>query len=207
MGKVTARNWTVPEEWRTKRRCTTAAGTVGTVLILIVIFNATTTAASKSLPNTNNNSRGVFKLKLFQFQAKSTVLFELKFLFCKKKRCQMNCRIRHPSSLRLNRRGNLPSSSSYNWTSSCLFVFSWKQKTLYYSRILFHNFRSFATKRQTHSAQPEDFFPNKISSKHNPQRLKPDKIDYNYPLTTKKKKTPKVAISSQTCKAKANLQS
>ncbi len=190
MGKVPTRNWTVPEEWRTKRRCTTAAGTVVTVLILVVIFNATTTAASKSLPNTNNNSRGMLKLKLFQFQAKSTVLFELKFLFCKKKRCQIDRRIRHPSSLRLNRRRNLTSSSSYNWTSSCLFVFSffsWKQKTLYYSRILFHNFRSFATKRQTHSAQPEVLFPNKISSKHNPRWLKPDKIDYNYPLTTQKK--------------------
>lgn len=125
MGKVTTRNWTVPEEWRAKRRCTTAAGTVVTVLILIVIFNATTTAASKSLPNTNNNSRGMLKLKLFQFQAKSTVLFELEFLFCKKKRCQINRRIRRPSSsLRLNCRRNLTSSSSYNWTSSCLFVFS-----------------------------------------------------------------------------------
>jgi hypothetical protein len=89
----------------------------------------------------------------------------------------------------LNRRSNLTSSSSYNWTSSCSFVFffSWKQKTLYYSRIFFHNFRSFATKRQTHSARPEVFFPNKISSKHNPQLLKPDKFDYNYPLTTEKK--------------------
>jgi hypothetical protein len=88
MGKVPTRNWTVPEEWRTKRRCTTAAGTVVTVLILVVIFNATTTAASKSLPNTNNNSRGMLKLKLFQFQAKSTVLFELKFLFCNRRKLQ-----------------------------------------------------------------------------------------------------------------------
>ncbi len=139
MGRVTTRNWTVPEEWRTKRRCTTAAGTVVTVLILIVIFNATTTAASKSLPNTNNNSRGMLKLKLFQFQAKSTVLFELKFLFCKEKRCQINRQIRHPSSLRLNRRRNLTLSSSYNWTSSCLFVFSF-----------------FFLENKKHSFSPED---------------------------------------------------
>jgi hypothetical protein len=117
------------------------------------------------------------------------VLFELKFLFCKKKRCQINRRIR------IHHHFGWIADATWHHQAPIIellpvylffLFFSWKQKTLYYSRILFHNFRSFATKRQTHSAQPEVFFPNKISSKHNPQLLKPDKIDYNYPLTTKK---------------------